>query len=326
VTAERGVPVEPVRTVFFGSGRFGVESLRRLDVLDEQRVIDLIGVVTAPARAAGRRQKLTTTPVEDAAVELGIPTILTPSRLRSPDGIDAVQTLRPELIVLVDYGQIVPGALLEVPYGALNLHPSLLPRHRGATPIPAAILAGDAKTGVTLMRMDEGLDTGPIVAQVPMDLTGVETSLWLEDILEQLGADLLERSIGPWVRGELTTTPQPEESATVTRPLTREDGRLDPGRTALELERQVRAYLPWPGSFAETPLLGRLIVHEAEVGPGLPGDRPGVIAEDDKGLALATTDGRLRLVRVQLPGGRPMDGAALRRGAPELVGQTVGLR
>ena len=326
MTAERGTPAAPVRTVFFGSGRFGVESLMRLDGLDRQDVIDLVGVVTVPARPAGRTQKLTTTLVEDAAGELAITPILTPSRLRSADGIAAVQSLQPGLIVLVDYGQIVPGELLDLPHGALNLHPSLLPRHRGASPIPATILAGDARTGVTLMRMDQGLDTGPIVAQVPFELTGRETSPALEGTLEQLGADLLEDSVGPWIRGELVATPQPEEGATLTRPLRREDGRLDPGRPALELERQVRAYLPWPGSFVETSLLGRLIVHESAVGPSLPDDQPGVVVAEGSALALTTADGRLRLTRVQLSGGRQMDAASLRRGAPGLVGQPVELR
>jgi len=325
VTAERGNPAAPVRTVFLGSGRFGVESLRRLHALEGHGVIDLVGVVTVPARPAGRTQKLTTTLVADAAVELGITPILTPHRLRSADGVAAVQALRPGLIVLVDYGQIVPGALLELPFGALNLHPSLLPRHRGASPIPAAIIAGDERTGVTLMQMDQGLDTGPIVDRIAVELTGTETAPALEETLEQLGADLLERSIGPWIRGELTATPQPQDGATLTRPLRREDGRLDPARSTRELERQVRAYKPWPGSHVETPL-GRLIVHEAEVGPSLPGDRQGIIVEDGNGLALTTTDGRLRLTRVQLSGGRQMDAASLRRGAPGLVGQPVELR
>jgi methionyl-tRNA formyltransferase len=313
-----------VRTVFIGSGQFGVESLVRLDVLDH-RVIDLVGVVTAPARPAGRTQRLVSTPIAVAAAEFGIGPILTPGRLRSPEGVEDVQSLRPDLIVLVDYGQIVPDALLEVRHGALNLHPSLLPRHRGASPIPATILAGDRRSGVTLMRMDRGLDTGPIVAQAPVDLTGQETAPMLEDALEQVGADLLERSIGPWINGEIVATPQGDAGVTLTRPLRREDGRLDPIRSAVELERQVRAYLPWPGSFVETRI-GRLIVHAATAEPNLPNDRPGQLVAHDQSIALATADGRLVLTRAQLAGARPMDGAALRRGAPGLVGQTIELR
>jgi methionyl-tRNA formyltransferase len=312
------------RTVFIGSGQFGVESMVRLDALDK-RVIDLVGVVTSPPRPAGRKQQLASTPIADAAAEFNLGPVLTPERLRSPEGIEVVQALRPELIVLVDYGQIVPDALLEIPHGALNVHPSLLPRHRGASPIPATILAGDRQTGVTLMRMDQGLDTGPIVAQASVDLSGHETSPMLEETLEGLGADLLERSVGAWINGEIAATPQPDEGATLTRPLRRSDGRLDPNRSAVELERQIRAYAPWPGSFIETTI-GRLIVHAAELRATKPGDRPGLLVADDQAIALATGDGRLLLTRVQLAGARAMDGAAFRRGAPGLVGQTIELR
>ncbi len=161
MTAER------IRTVFIGSGGFGRQSLRRLAGHAE---VVLVAAITAPARRAGRTQEMLMTPIAGDAASLGIVTILTPERLRAPDVIAAVLALEPELVVLADYGQIVPRPLLELRLGALNLHPSLLPRHRGATPIPAAILVGDTETGVTLMRMDEGLDTGPIVAQIRIAL------------------------------------------------------------------------------------------------------------------------------------------------------------
>ena len=165
--------------------------------------------------------------------------------------------LEPELAVLADYGQLVPAPILELPHGALNLHPSLLPRHRGATPIPATILAGDATTGVTLMRMDAGLDTGPIVAQERRRLDGDETAAELEADLAERAAGLLTRSLDPYLAGELIPHPQPDEGATLTRPLRRDDGRMDPTRPAVDLERQVRAYQPWPGSYLVTPA-GRL--------------------------------------------------------------------
>ena len=308
-----------------GSGQFGVESLWRLDVLANQRIVDLVGVITAPPKPVGRKQTITSTPIADAASELGRGPILTPDRLRAPHAIDEVLTLQPELIVLVDYGQIVPAALLDVRHGAVNLHPSLLPRHRGATPIPATILAGDEQAGVTLMRMDQGLDTGPIIAQAQVALTGRETSPQLEEVLEHVGADLLERSVEPWIRGEIVAEAQPEDGATLTRPLRRTDGWLDPKRTATDLERQVRAFVPWPGSFVETGI-GRLIVHESEVRPGHQDDQPGLLVAEGDGLALTAADGRLLLTRLQLAGARAMDGPSLRRGAPGLIGQTVGLR
>ena len=151
------------RTVFIGSGGFGRETLWRLG---EHPDVELVGVVTAPPRPAGRGGRTTVTPIHETARHLEVRPILTPPRLRDQAALAGVLGLSPDLVVLADYGQIVPPALLDLRNGALNLHPSLLPRHRGATPIPATILAGDPETGVTLMRMDAGLDTGPIVAQM----------------------------------------------------------------------------------------------------------------------------------------------------------------
>jgi methionyl-tRNA formyltransferase len=178
------------RTVFIGSGGFGRESLWRLD---QHPDVELVGVVTAPPRPAGRGGRETVTPIHDAARYVDVRPILTPARLRDPASLDEITRLGPDLVVLADYGQIVPSPLLDVRHGALNLHPSLLPRYRGATPIPAAILAGDAETGVTLMRMDSGLDTGPIVAQSRVRLEGDETTPLLEETLEVEAAGLLRR-------------------------------------------------------------------------------------------------------------------------------------
>jgi methionyl-tRNA formyltransferase len=302
-----------VRTIFIGSGGFGVESLRRLESHDD---VDLVGVVTAPPRPAGRKQELTRTPIHDAADELAINTVLAPERLRAPDSIAEVLALEPELLVLADYGQIVPGGLLDLRFGALNLHPSLLPRHRGATPIPAAILSGDAETGVTLMQMDEGLDTGPIVAQERFALDGTETAPALEARLEGVAAELLEASLGPWIGGALEARSQDERGATFTRPLTRADGRLDPARSAVDLERQVRAFQPWPGSFVDTPV-GRIVVWSASVADG------GVGAGSFDALGLVTGDGRLALHDVQPAGGKRMPWGEFVRGRPSIVGSRV---
>jgi methionyl-tRNA formyltransferase len=301
------------RTIFLGSGQFGVESLMRLT---ESPDIELIGVVTAPARLAGRGGRLTPTPIGSAAEELGNRTVLTPERLRRPEAIEAILALDPELLVLADYGRLVPQELLDVRLGALNLHPSLLPRHRGASPIPATILAGDAETGVTLMKMDAGLDTGPIVARTRLTLTGRETAPELEEALAADAAELLARSLGPWIHGDLPTSPQPATGASLTKPLRRDDGRLDPARPAVELERQVRAYQPWPGSFLETQTGERLIVLKTSAEPG-PADPPGRL-EAGSDLRLATSEGWLRLDEVQPAGKRPMSGVSYARGRPEL--------
>jgi methionyl-tRNA formyltransferase len=307
-TAAGGGPA-PARVVFLGSGSFAVPVLERLAAAPET---ELAGVVTAPARKAGRRGEIRPTPVANAAEGLGVP-ILTPERLRAPESLEAILALDPSLVVLADYGQIVPAALLNLPHGALNLHPSLLPRHRGASPIPATILSDDAETGVTLMRMDEGLDSGPIVATERWSLDGTETAPEIEERAAAAGARLLAASLGPWIRGELVAEPQDEAAATLTRPLRREDGRLDPDRPAAELARQVRAYQPWPGAYLETAT--RLRVLRAEAMPASALERPRTISTDGAdGLALVTVDGRLRLLEVQPAGGRPMSGPEFVRG------------
>jgi methionyl-tRNA formyltransferase len=314
----------PIRSVFIGSGAFGRETLRRL-AADPQ--VKLVGVISAPPRPSGRHGRSTPTPIHTLADSLAVATVLTPERLRAADALADVTALRPDLVVLADYGQIVPQELLALRHGALNLHPSLLPRHRGATPIPAAIVAGDRETGVSLMRMDAGLDTGPIIAQVRRPLTGSETTPQLEADLETTAADLLEQHLGPWLRGERVAVPQAESGATLTRPLRREDGRLDPARTAVELDRQVRAYQPWPGTFVDTPL-GRLVVRATR-----PGARPGEAAPgggerrpagtfDRDGLIVGTGE-RLVLVEVQPAGGRPMTWDAYLRGRPTVIGSQV---
>ena len=305
----------PARVVFLGSGGFAVPTLYRLEHIAG---IEVVAVVTAPDRPAGRGKKVHGAPVAVAADKRGLP-ILQPPRIRSDDAIEAIRDLRPDLAVLADYGQIIPQALLEVPrHGILNVHPSLLPRHRGASPIPATILAGDQETGVTLIAMDAGLDTGPIVAVDRWDLKGDETASELEARAAGAGAGLVSKSIGPWLMGEIEVTPQPSEGATLTRPLRREDGRLDPDRPAGLLERQIRAYQPWPGSFIETEA-GRVIVWSASV-EAVTGDLPppGTIGPGPD-FRLATTDAWLVLDEVQPAGGRQMPGADLLRGRAVLA-------
>jgi methionyl-tRNA formyltransferase len=314
----------PVRTVFLGSGGFGIPSL---EVLAGHPSVAIAGVITAPPRPAGRRGEPRPTPIHDAALGLGLRPILTPDRLRRPGSIAEVLGLDPELAVLADYGQIVPDPLLDLPHGALNLHPSLLPRHRGATPIPASILAADTETGVTLMRMDAGLDTGPIIDQTRHALTGAETGPELERVLAGAAADLLRASLGPWLAGAMTPRPQADGEATLTRPLRRDDGRLDPGRGAVRLERQVRAYQPWPGSFVETDE-GRLVVWNAAAVPATD-DLATSTADAPVGtitpVGLVTADGLLAFAEVQPAGARRMPWEAYLRGRPAIVGRRVNI-
>jgi methionyl-tRNA formyltransferase len=306
---------EPARTIFFGSGSFAVPIL---DALVRLPTVRVVGVVTAPDRPAGRSRTLTATPVSGRASALGLP-ILRPGRVRAPEALAEIAALRPDLGVLADFGQIVPAALLALPpHGILNAHPSLLPRHRGATPIPAAIADGDAETGVTIFRMDEGIDTGPIVASRAWLLTGTERAPDLEATAARQGAQLLSETIERWLAGAIPARPQPADGATTTRPFRREDGRLDPTRPARELERRVRAHLPWPGSFIDTQL-GRVSVLATSVAAARPGDEPGRFVEDEGRLALTSSDGRLVFEEAQREGRRAVGGPEFLRGQRQLV-------
>jgi methionyl-tRNA formyltransferase len=307
-----------------GSGTLGLPTL---EILVSHPRVHLTCVVTAPARPVGRRRVISPTPVASRGAELSA-TVLTPERLRAPEVLAGLSELDPELIILADYGRLVPRSMLALArHGALNLHPSLLPRHRGASPIPATILAGDERTGVTLIRMDEGLDTGPIVAQEAVPVPPDAEAPGLSSLLAELGAALVSRTLGHWLDGAIAPRPQPSLGATMTRPLRKEDGRLDPARPAVELERQVRAYRPWPGSWIRT-VAGRIIVDRASVDHRSGGASPPVVAGtlliDDGGeLALVTGRGRLILHEVTPAGGRPMRGPELVRGRPQLPGSRV---
>ena len=314
-----GRAADRARTIFLGSGSFAVPIL---DGLARHHRVELVAAVTAPDRPAGRRQELRPTPVGQRAAELGL-AVLKPARVRAPEAIAEIGALEPGIGVLADYGQIIPPALLALPArGILNVHPSLLPRHRGATPIQAAIAEGDDRTGVTVIHMDEGIDTGPIVTTVGWNLTGSERAPDLEAFAAEEASELLERRLGPFLDGMIAARPQPDAGASVTRTLRREDGRLDPARPAAELERHVRAYLPWPGSFIDTTA-GRLVVTAARVAPSLPGDEPGRLVRHDDRPALATADGRLVLDELQLAGRRSMAGPDALRGHPELASAIV---
>lgn len=310
-----------VRAVFFGNGSFAVPIL---DALADLPLLRVEAVVSAPDRPVGRKAVLTPTPVAARARQLGLP-LLQPARVRKPESVAELTALAPDLIVLSDYGQLIPRALLDLPRrGFLNLHPSALPRWRGAAPIPATILAGDVASAVTLMVLSEEMDAGPVVAVEPLEVRPDDTAVTLEERAAAVAARLLARALPEWLAGRLETRPQSADGVTLTRPLRREDGLLDPRRPAVDLERQVRAYQPWPGSYLDTPQ-GRLIVRRAGVAPQEPGDAAGrLVAVPGGGLALTTTGGRLTLDEVQLAGRGRVSGADLLRGYPGLLGKFAG--
>jgi methionyl-tRNA formyltransferase len=302
--------------IFFGSGGFAVPIL---EAVAQSPHLRLTAVLSAPDHPAGRGGRPRPSPVAIRARELGV-RLLQPVRIRDPEVVTEVAALDPRIGLLADYGQIIPAAIIDAfPAGILNVHPSLLPRHRGATPIPAAILAGDAEAGVTIIRMDEGLDTGPIVAASAWPLDRSETTPDLERRAADEGARLLAAVVRPWIDGSIEAREQPAAGATLTRTLRRADGRLDPHRSAVELERQVRAYQPWPGTWFESNA-GRVVVWSV----GVVGERstsgpPGTLTAS--GVVVA--DGVLLLGEVQLAGGTRMDWASALRGRRDLEGSRI---
>jgi methionyl-tRNA formyltransferase len=296
------------RIVFMGSPGFAVPSLEAL-----ARHYPLVGVVTQPDRPAGRGRNLVPPAVKEAALRLGLP-LMQPEKLRLPEAMTRLQAWSPDLVVVAAFGQILRPAVLDLPrWGCLNIHGSLLPKWRGAAPIQASILAGDQETGVTIMKMDPGVDTGPILSQRTLPIASGETGGSLIAKMAPLGAELLLETLPRYLSGELIPQPQPGEGATYAPMLKKEDGLLDFTRSAIELERRVRAFIPWPGAYFDwngAPLKVHRARIRAERSPG-PGHR--LIVEGCP--ALGTSRGILILVEVQPAGKKSMPGKAFLAGA-----------
>ena len=305
------------RIVFMGSPAFAVPSLRAL-----ASSFDVVTVVTQPDRPAGRGRRLSASAVKLAALELGLP-LWQPESLRSRQAIEHLRSLRPDCVVVAAYGEILrPQVLGLAPRGFLNVHASLLPRYRGASPIAAAILAGDNETGVTIMLLDAGMDTGPILAQARLAIAQDDTRGTLEAKLAGLGADLLLQTLPAWLDGTITPQPQDESQATVTRPLTRDDGRIRWTDAAAYIERQCRAMDPWPGAF--TFWEGKLIkVWRGSVLPFSGEAAPGTVLPGPDGPAVATGCGLLQLLLIQPEGKPPMAAGDFARGRPSFIGASL---
>ena len=298
-----------LRLVFMGSPDFSVPTLRALAAH-----YPVIGIVTQPDRPAGRGMTLTPPPVKIVAQELGIP-VIQPQKLRQPEAVQQLKEWNPDLIVVAAFGQILRPEVLDLPrYGCINIHASLLPRWRGAAPIQAAILAGDARTGITIMKMDPGLDTGPMLRQQAIPIGPEDTGGSLFEKLSQLGGQLLLETLPDYVSGKSVPQPQPETGSTYAPMLKKEDGLLDFTRPAAELERKVRAFHPWPG----TSLLWDglpLKIHKAHaVAYRLEAGKRIVI---DGLPAVSTMDGLIVFDELQPAGKKPMPGKAFLAGARE---------
>jgi methionyl-tRNA formyltransferase len=307
------------RIVFMGTPDFSVPTLEALN-----RHHQVVGVVTQPDRPAGRGRMPVASPVKEIALALGLP-LFQPTTLRTSEAVEQLAGWKPEVIVVAAFGQILRSSVLDLPpHGCLNVHASLLPQYRGAAPIPAAILAGESVTGVTIMRMDEGLDTGPILAQAQCSIEASDTTATLTTRLAEMGARTLVEILPDWLDGEIRARSQEESRATYCQPLTKEDGRLDWARPAVYLDRQVRACDPWPGTY--TTWQGqRLKVLRARPRLDWPEQvESGQVVPLEPGIGVGTGAGLLELLEVQLAGKKVMAADLFVRGQRDLLGGFLG--
>lgn len=296
-----------LRIVFMGTAELACASL---EALARSAAAEVAGVITQPDKPRGRDLRMQPPPLKEAALHLGL-AVLQPERLRAPEGIQQVADLRPDLVVVVAYGQLLPPAVLALPrHGCLNVHASLLPKYRGAAPIQWALWNGDPETGVTVMRMEAGLDTGPIVSQERLAIGSDDNARSLHDRLARQGADLLARTIPEYVAGRIPLQPQDPAQATHARKIVAADGRIDWTQPARRIWNQVRALTPWPGAFTELPETTppiRLKVSRAEVAVecrGAPGEIQ--VGPGHRDLLVACGEEGIRLLEVQREGRRPM--------------------
>lgn len=307
------------RIVFMGTPGFAVPALAAL--LDAG--YEVAAVYTREDQPAGRGQRLEQSPVKQAALAQGL-RIEQPRTLRSAANQEILASYAPNVIVVAAYGLILPQAVLDLPpFGCVNVHGSLLPRHRGAAPIAAAILAGDEAAGITIMKMDAGVDTGPMLDKASIPITAVDTTGTLTEKLARLGADLLVQTLPRWLAGQASEVPQPAAGATYAPRIEKEQGRIDWHEDARSIERKVRAYQPWPSAFTSwNGQMVKILRSHAAAGPA---GEPGMVVAAGKNTAgVATGAGVLWLDEVQLAGKKPAPVAAFLAGARGFVGSRLG--
>jgi len=310
-----------LRILFMGTPEFAVPSLECL-ILNQYHIV---AVYTQPDKPAGRGRSLVSPPVKKAAVARKLPAVQ-PVSLKKAEAVAQLADFHPDVIVVAAFGQILPQSVLDIPtYGCINIHPSLLPRFRGASPVAAAILAGDEFTGVTIMLMDSGLDTGPILAQEQIPISPQDTTGSLTVKLSQVAVRLLPEVLVRWTRGEITPQPQNEAEATYSGAITKEEGEIDWHLPVIDIWRRVRAFQPWPRCY--TGWQGkRLEIIEAVPLPGEVTLEAGqVVAINKEGVAFGVNagDGILGISKVQLEGKRVMPTAEFLRGQRQFIGAVL---
>jgi methionyl-tRNA formyltransferase len=322
-----------MKIVFMGTAELSCASL---EALVHDRQLQIAAVVTQPDRPKGRELRPQPSPVKRLAQKLDLP-VLQPGRARDEAFIGELRGLAPDLIVVVAYGQILPPAILDLPrHGCLNVHTSLLPKYRGAAPIQWAMANGDAETGVTLMKMDAGLDTGPIVAQRRAPIQATDDSATLHDRLARLGAELLLATLPGYVAGKIQPRPQPAEGVSHAPKIKKEDGRIDWALPAHTIANRLRAFTPWPGAYTGwspsfslsrsgdtlkrelQPHLLKIWKAQVVENSGTPGE---ILSADKSGILVACGQGALRILELQLEGGRRMRAAEFLAGHPLKPGE-----
>ncbi len=306
-----------MRVVFMGTPEFAIPTLNWLIASEHQ----IVGVYTQPDKRAGRSRKLTPSPVKKKALRHSL-AVFQPPTLRDPAEIGRLAEIKPDVIVVAAFGKVLPKEVLEIPsFGCLNLHPSILPKYRGASPVAGAILGGEKETGVAIMLLDEGLDTGPILAQSVISIDPQDTTELLTAKLAKEGAELLGRTLPLWLRGHLVPQPQNEKNATYTRQISHEDGRIDWHLPAIEIARQVRAFYLWPSSYTywkgkRLKILEAFPLSEekAEIGK---------VVVLNKVIGVGTGEGTLCVRKLQLEGKHALTAEEFSRGQRDISGTSL---
>lgn len=311
------------RVVFMGTPDFAVPTLKALLNAPD---FEVVAVITQPDRPAGRGNKLQASPVKDVAMQAGIE-VFQPEKLRGPEILEKLRGWKPDFQVVAAFGQILRQEVLDIPrFGSINVHASLLPRWRGAAPIQAAILADDAITGITIMRMDAGLDTGPILSQQSVEIAPNETGATLHNKLAAISGPLLVETLPGVLSGEIQPQPQDNDLATYAPRINKEDGQIDWQKSAVEIDRQVRAYTPWPGAFTywNGQMLKFIIGYVMDRNPNKLAPGQVSLNEDDAPLAIGTGQGRYAPARLQLAGRSPGGVVDFVNGFQQIHGATLG--
>ena len=311
-----------LRTLYMGTAEIASAPLKALNFLPEY---EIVGVLTQPDRPRGRSMKVLSSPVKQCAEKLGL-LVLQPQTICSDEVLEQILSLRADLIVVSAFGQILPKSVLDLPrHGAVNIHASILPRHRGAAPIQRAILEGDNEIGVTLMKMDEGLDTGDIIAVSRTPIQATDNSQTLHDRLAELGASLLISTLPDYVGGSITAKPQDDSLSTYARKIVKDDGRIDWSLPSIEIHRRIRAFTPWPGAFTFLPVEQRrlLKIHKASIteSEGNAGEILSVIGNN---LLVACGQKSLAFKELQREGSQTMGVDNFLHGCPLKPGMMLG--